>query len=72
MTSPGTIALKGGYPDSGFTSQPAGSYTTIKGSMKIRERDAQGRPGKNQVRIDRVHYGSLKVRERLSRFLEMS
>jgi hypothetical protein len=45
MTSLVTIALKGGYPDTGFASQPAGSYTTIKGSMKI---------SKGTLKVDRI------------------
>jgi len=36
MISPVTIILKGGYADTGFSSQPAGRYTVIDGSMKIR------------------------------------
>jgi hypothetical protein len=39
------IIFKGGYPDTGFASQPAGSYTTIKGSMKIRS---------GTLKVDRV------------------
>ena len=46
MTSPVMIVLKGGYPVNGFgTSQPAGSYTTIAGSMKIRS---------GTLKVDRV------------------
>ena len=45
MTSPVVIALKGGYPDTGFASPQAGSYTTIKGSMKI---------SKGTLKVDRI------------------
>lgn len=36
MAIPVTIILKGGYADTGFVSQPTGSYSTIDGSMKVR------------------------------------